>query len=71
MADALLLRADEQERGKELWFAIRGDLLPEAHRLAERGYLQRRRRDLLWRASDAAVQAQETHAVMTASITNS
>lgn len=67
IGDALLVRADEWERGCELWLAIEAEYLPSAHELHERGYLSRRwdrkRGDLLWRATPAAVEAQELHAI--------
>ena len=67
IGDALLLRAEEWERGCQLWFAINeAEYLPEAHELHERGYLSRRwdreRGDLQYRATDIAVASQEFHA---------
>jgi hypothetical protein len=72
VGDSLLLRAGETE-GREAWFAVPDLMTVEAHRLVERGYLERAvvhigdYVDLLYRATDRAVQAQEIFvgAVMT------
>lgn len=51
--DFVILRRSEQ--GIERWAATQDELLPEAHRLWERGYLDRSWDDdgPLWRCSDA------------------
>jgi hypothetical protein len=47
IAHAYALRHDEQP-GRDLWFCPDPGLLPDCHRLVERGYLQRR-----WHGDDA------------------
>jgi hypothetical protein len=60
MAHAYALRHDE-EPDKDLWFCPDDWLLPECHRLVERGYLQRRWHgdDMVYRLTDAMLTAQE------------
>lgn len=47
------LRLTEEGRGVPIWFGVWPDKLPEAHTLAEKGWLERRTDpDLEWRLSD-------------------
>jgi hypothetical protein len=68
-ADALILRASETD-GRELWFGVDDGAVPEAHHLVEAGYLERRwdggRGDIVYRATDAAVRAQEIYCAVAA-----
>lgn len=74
IGDLLLLRADEDVRGVELWAVVSDDLAVEAERLTARGYLERRwdceRSDLVYRATDQAVRAQELHANLAATVSS-
>jgi hypothetical protein len=60
IAHAYALRYDE-EPDHDLWFCPDDWLLPECHRLVERGYLQRRwhGRDMVYRPADAMFTAQQ------------
>jgi hypothetical protein len=59
VGNMMLLRMSEQ--GAPVWAALDDDVIAEAHRLHETGYLDRRydqdRDDLLYRASDQACRA--------------
>ena len=47
------LRSAEEERGRELWWAVQYGKLPAAHELCERGWLSRRiGSEPEWRLSD-------------------
>jgi hypothetical protein len=49
---------EERRRNGEIWFAVWPERLPEAHDLAERGWLLRRSEpDLEWRLSDTGLSA--------------
>ena len=60
MAHAYALRHDE-EPDQDLWFRPDDCLVPECHRLVERGYLQRRwhGENMVYRLTDAMLTAQE------------
>jgi hypothetical protein len=52
------LRLAEQERQRELWFAVQPEKLPAAHDLHERGWFQRRiGDDPEWRLTDEGLSA--------------
>jgi hypothetical protein len=58
VAHAFALRRDETDQA--LFFCPADELLPECHRLVERGYLARRwhDQDLVYRLTDEAMTAQ-------------
>ena len=70
IGDPLMLRASGT--GRELWVAVHNNQAVEAERLTQRGYVRRRwdreRDDLVYRATDRAVAAQEIHAATAATI---
>jgi hypothetical protein len=70
VADAYLLRADEQE-GHDLWFSV-GDDLPAAHRAWEADWLDRRWDDNgpIFRISDRGMTAVQLAAMHAAAAAN-
>jgi hypothetical protein len=52
------IRLREEERGRETWFAVEPRALPDAHELAEKGWLTRRIGEQPeWRLTDVGTGA--------------
>jgi hypothetical protein len=66
IGDLLMLRYGEKDT--QLWATLEDAAIPDAHRLAEAGWLDRRwnGNDLAYRASDVAIRAQTVHSLAVA-----
>jgi hypothetical protein len=61
------LRLTEEERGVPIWWGVWPEKLPDAHALAEAGWLQcRTEPDLEWRLSDQGLGSLRMSAATTA-----